>query len=115
MTLAPKFSFTAENGTPFVVRMVRHGDRYGLDMCLTHTPEPEYDFDSPLVEFYDARYDFDKDTDGTPIGQFVSRYYLSTLQANNRGVQLDGNEREWAVDPQSLANVIRWAIGDNNT
>mgnify|MGYP003657691028 CR=1 FL=1 len=123
MTLSPKFSFTADNGTPFVVRMVRHGDKYGLDMCLTHTPHPEYDFDSPLIEFYDARYDFDKDTDGTPMGQFVSRYYLSTLTDTrtqvrrnennepNRGVQLHGDVAAWSVDPQSLATVIQWAIG----
>jgi hypothetical protein len=116
MTLAPKLAFTAQNGTPFVARMVRHGDIYGRDMCLTHTPQPEYDLDSPLIEFYDARYDFDTDTDGTPIGQLVSRYYLSTLQdqrQTNRGVQLHGNEPAWSVDPQSLANVIRWASDDN--
>ena len=117
MTLAPKLSFTADHGTPFVARIVRYGDRYGRDMCLTHTPKPEYDFDSPLIEFYDTRNDFDTDTDGTPLGQFVSRYYLSTLQGrtghpnhSNRGVQLHGNERAWSVDPQSLAKVIRWAI-----
>ena len=114
--VAPTLSFTADNGTPFVARMVRHGDRYGLDMCLTHTPKPEYDFDSPLIEFYDARYDFDKDTDGTPLGQFVSRYYLSTLHGplrhwtTNQGVQLHGNVAAWSVDPQSLANVILWAV-----
>jgi len=119
MTLAPKFYFTAENGNPFVVRMVRHGDRYGRDMCLTHTPEPKYAFDSPVIEFYDARYDVNKDTDGTPLGQFVSSYYLSTLHGplrhwkTNQGVQLHGNVAAWAVDPQSLANVIRWASDDN--
>tara|TARA_R100001086_G_C11745785_1_gene233851 strand:+ start:167 stop:448 length:282 start_codon:yes stop_codon:yes gene_type:complete len=85
-------------------------------MCLTHTPKPEYDFDSPLIEFYDTRYDFDKDTDGTPLGQFVSSYYLSTLHGplrhhpTNRGVQLHGNEPAWTVDRESLAKVIRWAV-----
>ena len=43
----------------FNVRIVRAGDRYGRDNCLTH------DKDEPLVEFYDSRYPH------TEYGQFV--------------------------------------------
>lgn len=103
MTLAPKFFFTSENGTPFIARLVKH-------------PKPQHRLDSPVVEFYDARYGFDEDDDGTPIGHCVSSYYLSTLHGplrhhpTNQGVQLHGNESAWSVDPQSLAAVIEWAI-----
>jgi len=62
-----------ESGQPFRMRVVNNGDKYGRDMCLTHSE------DNPLIEFYDRRYSHDVDPEGTPLGQFVSRYYLSTL------------------------------------
>ncbi len=50
----------------WAVRIVELNDEYGLNDCLVNT-------DSPLVEFYDTRYEI------TDCGQFVSRHYLSTL------------------------------------
>ena len=66
-------SVKAENGITFNVRRVNQGDKYGLDNCLTHEDV------LPLIEFYDARYPFDKDEHGNVLGQFVSRYNLSVL------------------------------------
>jgi len=45
------------------VRIVRKGDRFGRDDCLTH------DDDRPMVEFYDSNYPTD---DGR--GGYVRRY-----------------------------------------
>ena len=74
------------------VRMVFIGDQYGLNHCLTYG-DREYDqdkHDDPLIEFYDM------DSGAAAImrnsgnkteaylaeeyGQFVSRYYYSTLK-----------------------------------
>ena len=50
-------------------RIVRKGDRYGLNDCLTH------DEDDLMVEFYlDSHHDIHG-----PRGFFVSRYYIGTL------------------------------------
>lgn len=79
------------------VRVVRIGDRYGLNFCLTH------DKDEPLVEFYDTRHPH------TEFGQFVSRYYLSTiLERDNMGLCLYGREPEWEVSAEDMAAVRAW-------
>lgn len=65
----------------FNVRIVRAGDRYGRDFCLTH------DKDEPLVEFYIGDY-------------FVSRYYVATILGTDGygsgegGLILDGGDIE---------------------
>lgn len=92
---------------PFVVRLVRQGDRYGHQMSLVHQ-EAE-----PLVEFYDATRGSRNDgaTDSAHA-QFVSRYYLSTLQMRNPNYSLilDGGVREWTLDPVATLSAVRWAM-----
>lgn len=84
----------------FNVRIVRKGDRYGRDFCLTHDKE-----DEPLVEFYDTRYPH------TEYGQFVSRYYVSTLLSDkgngpkNTGLCLDGGVPSWTVSAKDMDTV----------
>ena len=84
----------------FNVRVVNKGDKYGRDFCLTH------DEDKPLVEFYDSRYPH------TEFGQFVSRYYVSTILGDdgygskNSGLCLHGGEPEWTVKESDM-NVVR--------
>lgn len=79
------------NGVPFNSRIVKKGEKYGLDFCLT------YDENEPLVEFYDARYPH------TEFGQFVSRYYYSTLSKDpGRGINLDGGVDDWFVDAHQV-------------
>lgn len=99
------FSFTAAHGVPFTVRVVLLGDRYGLNNCLTHEKEED-----PLVEFYDARYPH------TEHGQFVSRYYASTLcEGRSRlervGLCLDGGIPAWSVDSFSMRRVFDFLHG----
>lgn len=82
----------------FNVRIVRYGDRYGLDDCLTH------DEQEPMVEFYDASQCVIK---FGPRGQFVSRYYCSTILENEFpwGLSLDGGIPQWSVSSSGMAHV----------
>lgn len=88
----------------FNVRIVNKGDAYGRDDCLTH------DDDVFLVEFYDAKVDpakFGK------RGQFVSRYFFTTLLASDHkhGLQLDGGVPEWSISLQGMRDVKRYIRG----
>jgi hypothetical protein len=61
--------------------------------------------DKALIEFYDSRYPH------TPDGQFITRYYLETLQNNNRnaGLILDGGVDDWRIDARTQNMVLDWA------
>ena len=90
-----------DKGRAFNVRLVRRGDRYGLNDCLVH------DQDEPLVEFWDATYEADpRFTPG--LGQFASRYCLGTLtgKGGSRGIALCGHVPEWTVTRGNVADAI---------
>ena len=81
----------------FNLRIVRKGDHYGRDNCLTHN-KPE-----PLVEFYDVRYPH------TELGQFVTRYYAETLlEMEDTGLCLDGGVPNWSVSRNDMRIVRAW-------
>ena len=88
------------NQIPWVVRVVYKGDRYGRAWKLVH------DTDDPLVEFYDGRHSF-MDSD---LGQFVSRYNLSTLLERDfaRALCLDFGVDEWTVSTESMLVIKNW-------
>ena len=88
------------SGRTFTVRVIHKGDRYGLNDCLTH------DKAEPTIEFFDKTY-----TEGfTPLGQFVSRYYLTTLEKRpNDGINLDGGNDGWEVSAQNRADAVAFA------
>ena len=81
----------------FNTKIVWSGERYGRDDCLVHNGEP-------MIEFYDPRYQH------TPIGQFVSRYYVKTLlkDDSNYNLSLDGGEPEWTVQAVDLMEIKTW-------
>jgi hypothetical protein len=57
----------------------------------------------PLVEFYDRRWAH------TPDGQFVSRYYASTMLAHSSdGLCLHGEVSAWVVDAATVQLVVAW-------
>jgi hypothetical protein len=79
----------------FNVRVVFRGEGYGVNDVIIHDDE------TPLVEFYDSRH-----TRINPRGQFVSRYYASTLlEGKNRGLALDGGVPEWTVSAKDMETV----------
>lgn len=84
----------------FNIRIVRRGDRYGLNSALVH------DKDEPMVEFYDAT------QSGKPgfseLGQFVARYYIGTLLESPfhaLGLNLDGGIPEWTIEPEQYLSI----------
>lgn len=80
----------------FNVRIVFKGDRYGLNDMFTH------DQDRPLVEFYDDRYH----SQPGDRGQFVSRYYASTLlEYTGRELNLHVGVDAWYVYADDLNKV----------
>ena len=98
-----------ETNLEWTVRIVFKGDKYGLDWCLTH------DEDEPMIEFYDAEYDFDIDLDGQVLGQFVSRYNAKTLledDRQSRGLNLDGGVPKWSIGKMCM-NVISWKCSES--
>ena len=80
----------------FNVRIVVKGEGYGVNDVIIH------DSETPLVEFYDSRY-----TRINARGQFVSRYYASTLlESENRGgLNLDGGVAGWTVSDEDIETV----------
>ena len=83
------------NGVPFNSRVVRKGDKYGLENRLT------WEEDEPLILFYDARYPH------TEWGQFVSSYYYCTLAQNGGvGINLDGGVDDWFVDAHQVDKAL---------
>lgn len=76
------------------VRLVKQGDKYGLNNCIKHE-ETE-----PLVEFYDPRH-------------FVSRYYLEDILSikPHQGICLEGSRYEYlAIEGDCLDSVKKWLI-----
>lgn len=89
------------NDIKFNVRIVFKDDAYGLNNCLTH------DKLDPLVEFYDTRYEH------TKLGQFVSRYYASTLlESNNDGLLMDTGSPDWVLSSKAF-NRVRFNLSEN--
>lgn len=82
-------------------RIVLEGDRYGRDNCLVHEGEP-------MIEFYDCRFEF------TEYGQFVSRYYVSTLLENEGrhsegyGLSLADDVAAWEISYETYMRVLKW-------
>ena len=90
-----------ERGQPWTIRIVDKGDKYGREDCLT------YDKDEPVVEFYDADNPHTIDApSGTVLGQFVSRYYISTIaDGGSGGLDLMGYEPKWKMNSLVMDNV----------
>lgn len=88
------------NGRAFNVRLVRCGDRYGRNDCLVH------DQVDPLVEFWDATYE-DDPRFSPGLGQFTSRYYLSTLADRPVvGLDLCGHVDVWKLTAGNVVDAV---------
>jgi hypothetical protein len=104
---------TNSEGTPFNVRLVRVGECFGRDDCLTHGAamygRPAQPDALPMIEFYDASQDPAK---FGPRGQFVSRYNFDTIANSvreNRGILLDGGIPVWFVTADNVREAFTWA------
>lgn len=92
-----------DQGREFLVKILCEGDSYGLDKCLTHNEGER------LVEFYDLTYANPEETKDKfgPEGQFVARYYVSTLleDKGDCGLCLCGHEPVWNIDAKTMKKV----------
>ena len=98
----------------FGVRIVRPGDGYGVDDKIIFEPgegcDSHAERNEVLVEFYDMTYASDDVHNSAfgPRGQFVSRYYRSTLMEGRRGgLDLMGYEPVWKIDAGTMEQVWR--------
>ena len=106
-------TFTAANGRKYLIRLVKHGDRYGRKGCLQH------DSAGPMLEFYLAN-----DWGGDDLGWlypasgwvFVSRYYVSTLLGQSdysngdfrtQGLCLDCSYPEYDLTPDDCKEAAK--------
>lgn len=117
---APRMTFTSFRGKPMLARLVRRGDLYGLDGCITHGDKHTHGKE-PLIEFYILIGD-DTDGslawDGTKGYSFVSRYYLSTFLGKSKysynggpvrnGLSLYAAYPEYDLDTQDCQKVAAW-------
>lgn len=118
-SITPTIWIVNDKGRPFIARVVRKGDNYGLDFCITYgegkdafdwngKPKDEAALD-PMVEFYDAT--LAGDNHWGPFGQFVSRYYVRTILDGDdyRGLCLDGGNADvWGIDGDAMFIVRQW-------
>ncbi len=95
------FEFTGASGVPFCARMVKKGQGYGRwdgeKWAMTHAGE------RPMVEFYDRRHSH------SPNGQFVSRYYLETVEeaeSRGSGLLLDTGSSDWHLSGADLSSAL---------
>jgi hypothetical protein len=91
---------TGALGTPMRVLLIPAGEPYPNHPGVEPAKED-------LVEFYDGRYPH------TPDGQFISRYYSSTLLNSHTGVptgglDLMGYEPAWKIDGRTMKLVLDW-------
>lgn len=96
-TLPIKVVFDASTRVTWLIRLVLQGQTYGRGVV--------HDKPEPLVEFFDTRHPV------TALGQFVSRYYLSTLldACEDPGVFcLDTGSRDWSLSAKALSDVYAW-------
>ena len=105
-------TITNENGKRFLVRVVKPGQSYGRNFCLVN------DGTEALIEFYDyTRPAFDPTFPG--MGQFVSRYYASTLFDRldldtvpfRAGLNLHFGVDGWYLDPLAYRSALVFANG----
>ena len=76
---------------PLAIRIVKKGDPYGKDGCLINKG-------SPMIEFYDRRYNIDKWLNPDIEGQFIARYYVSSfLEAKSIFLDLDTGISSWKL------------------
>lgn len=82
----------------WILRLIREGEKYGLNDSLFHKG------DDPLVEFYGPEHAH------TDLGQFVTRYYASTLMEGQtgKGLLLDTGSPKWRLSEQARLQVVEW-------
>ena len=95
---------TTSRGLDLTVRVVLPGMPYGNRPWKTHNA-------APVVEFFDRRFDLDKDENGETLGEFVSRFPLDNLNAARNTLEADGLKLKrstpyWSIDPDAMKQTF---------
>lgn len=110
------------SGIKWCVRTVYWHDSYGLNDMLVYGGDynPYESPENPMVEFYDMDSlvantetgDEEHDARIKERGQFVSRYYLNTLNGTDRGTHASAPQFEdnWANGLNLDGGIERWSI-----
>jgi hypothetical protein len=93
-----RIDITGVQGTPMRAVLIPAHET-SLNFAVTATED--------LIEFYDGRYPHTSD------GQFITRYYASTLLDSHAGIpagglDLMGYESSWKIDGRTLKMVLDW-------
>ena len=98
-----------EDGRTFTIRIIHEGDYYGLNDGVRHNKS------GTMVEFFDNTPR--KGSTDTPMGLFVSRYYLSDLDnGESCSLNLEGDMDDRRVSNRWLTNLRLsiWHISAQN-
>ena len=82
------------------VGKLKKGEKYGRDYCLVNEKDT-------LVEFIDMTVD----KNSFPSGQYVNRYYLSSLLDGSNGVNglcIDGSVSAWYICGDCYREIVAW-------
>jgi hypothetical protein len=93
------------SGRSFNVRLVRTGDKFGRNDCLT------YDKQGSMIEFYDTKHA--GSLNWGERGQFVARYYLTTLAERihpSAGLVLNGGVSCWHITGEEVQRSLSAAL-----
>lgn len=95
--MAQTLAIAGATGVPMLAVLLPEGSEYGRTGALIA--------EADLVEFYDSRFPH------CEHGQFISRYYLHTLQGrtHGQGINLDGGVADWRIDGATADKVTAWA------
>lgn len=99
-----KALWDSKTNVTWIIRVVEPGEPYGLDWDKPNSTAPVLvnQTDEPFVEFYDTRHSH------TDLGQFVSRYLLSTLRNAKEGLALAGGVPSWSLSAEFMATLNAW-------
>lgn len=96
-----KVFFDNKTKQPWVVRIIKHGDKYAVDR--SGLPELIHNGTEPLVEFYDGRFE------QTEYGQFVNRFFVRVvLQRGSSEIRLDQDVRDSTIHGECMGRITKW-------
>lgn len=88
-------------GKYFIVRKILCGEGYGVNDSIIH------DREDPLIEFFD--FDYANVRSFGEYGQFISRYYESTLaERTPYALSLYSDVDSWYLSKENMYEVLEW-------
>lgn len=91
------------DGRPLTFRLLMSGSRYGNGSAI-------WNYEGVGVEVYDSK----TTNNGSPLGQVISQYEMSTLRRHKGGLCLDGGNRDiWSINEDQLQKALAYLTARN--